>query len=83
MNTEMNTEIEFVYLNWRGETRVRRVRPGGIRFMETPHHPEMQWILRAVDLDKGEMRSFALRDCDFTSSGIEAFKLAQTKEIQS
>lgn len=54
--------LSFVYRNWRGEVSQRRVRPLGIRFGSTEWHPEPQWLLRAVDLDKDEEREFAMRD---------------------
>ncbi len=67
--------IEFVYTNWRGETRVRKARPAGpVMFMATEHHPEPQWIMRAYDPEKRNVRMFALKDCDFTEAGIARHK---------
>ena len=54
--------ITFIYINWRGETGVRRILPHAFSFASTPWHPEPQWVLHALDLDRGEPRTFAMRD---------------------
>lgn len=54
--------IRFVYTNWRGTVATRTVEPTGLWFGSTEWHPEQQWFLRAVDLEKDAMRDFALRD---------------------
>lgn len=50
------------YRNYRGEIAARRVVPRRIWFGATEWHPGSQWILEALDLDKGAPRSFALKD---------------------
>jgi predicted DNA-binding transcriptional regulator YafY len=55
-------EVRIVYRNYRGEVAKRRIIPGRIWFGGTEWHPEPQWLLDAVDLEKGATRSFALRD---------------------
>jgi predicted DNA-binding transcriptional regulator YafY len=55
-------EISIRYRNWRGEVSVRRVLPETIWFGATEWHPEHQWLMDAVDLDRDEMRSFAIKD---------------------
>lgn len=50
------------YVNWRGERGRRRIIPKRILFGATEWHPEPQWLLEALDLDKGETRLFAIRD---------------------
>ncbi|MFN8684259.1 WYL domain-containing protein [Paracoccus sp. P2] len=62
-----NRELVFIYKNWRGETSQRRVEPEGIWFGETEWHSGQQWFLRGVDIDKGEIRDFALVDIQFQS----------------
>lgn len=52
----------ILYRNYRGDVSVRRVRPERIWFGSTEWHREEQWMMDAVDLDKGAHRSFALRD---------------------
>jgi hypothetical protein len=64
--------ITFQYTNYRGETAMRTVRPVGIEFGSTAWHPEPQWLLHGVDLEKGEGRAFALRDCNFAAASPEA-----------
>lgn len=55
-------EIRILYTNYRGETSVRRITPVKIWFGATDWHPESQWLLDAVDLEKKANRSFALKD---------------------
>ena len=51
------------YTNWKGERRTRRVTPITVDFTSTEWHPEPQWLLTALDLDKGgEVRTFAMKD---------------------
>lgn len=54
--------IKIVYTNYRGETALRKVLPQRIWFGATEWHPEKQWMLDAIDLEKDARRSFALRD---------------------
>lgn len=54
--------IRIVYTNYRGETALREIVPQRVWYGATDWHPEEQWLLDAVDLDKGASRSFALRD---------------------
>lgn len=54
--------VQILYRNYRGETAVRMVEPSRIWFGATDWHPEPQWVLEALDLDKGVVRSFAMRD---------------------
>lgn len=61
-SVEARDAISLVYTNYRGETSVRRVIPKRIWFGATDWHPEDQWMLDAVDLDKQAERSFALKD---------------------
>lgn len=65
-NTRMYREptqiITFVYRNWKGEIRERRVIPINIEFTSAHHHLPAQWIMYAIDVDKGARCSFAFRD---------------------
>ena len=54
--------VVIVYTNYRGEVGRRRILPGRIWFGATTWHPDDQWHLDALDLDKGELRSFVLAD---------------------
>lgn len=53
----METIID--YTNWRGERRERTVTPISIVFGPTEWHPEPQWLLEAIDSEKG-LRRFAM-----------------------
>lgn len=59
-----NTRVLIHYRNHRGELSWRLIdpMPGGIKFMETKHHKPAQWVLDAMDISKGEVRTFAMRD---------------------
>ena len=55
------TDLLIDYTNWRGERRVRRIRPNAIRFAASPPwHPDKTWLLTAQDMDTGEQRDFAM-----------------------
>lgn len=58
----MEKELKFKYKNWEGKTAIRRVKPIEIWYGKTEWHKEEQWLLKAMDLDKGEERDFAVRD---------------------
>ena len=55
-------EVELDYTNWKGERRWRRVLPRELWYGVTNYHPEPQWFIRGVDLEKSAVRDFALRD---------------------
>lgn len=51
----------FGYTNYRGEFSQRRATPIRFEFESTEFHPEKQWIMHAIDHEKG-FRAFALAD---------------------
>jgi predicted DNA-binding transcriptional regulator YafY len=55
-------KVQILYTNYRGETAVRTILPIKIWFGATDWHPEAQWLLDAIDFEKGAKRSFALKD---------------------
>jgi len=55
-------EVMIDYTNWRGERSLRRVRPLQIDFENNEWHPETQWLLLAIDVEKGEPRTFAMKN---------------------
>lgn len=55
-------EVEILYTNWKGETRLRKIIPISIEFKATEWHKEEQWILNALDVEKNEDRGFAIKD---------------------
>lgn len=58
-------ELAFQYKNWRGEFAIRRVIPKKIWFGESEWHEGNQWFLQAFDIEKSEIRDFALLDMIF------------------
>lgn len=62
LDFDLRKAIAIVYRNYRGETAERRIVPQRLWFGATEWHPEEQWLLDAVDLEKQASRSFALRD---------------------
>lgn len=54
--------LTFTYRNYRGEVSQRRVLPIRIHFGSTRCHSIPQYLLRALDLDKEEIRDFAWKD---------------------
>lgn len=58
----MDRHVLIDYTNWRGERALRKILPFGLVFGSNQFHPEPQWLVQALDLKKGENRSFALKD---------------------
>ncbi len=54
-----NQQVKILYINHRGETSVRNIVPIEIVFKSTEYHPEVQWLLRAFDIDRNDERHFA------------------------
>jgi len=54
--------LGFSYTNHRGMTRRRRAFPIHVYFGSTEWHTVPQWLMEAVDLDKGAIRIFAMDD---------------------
>ncbi len=54
--------VSIDYTNHRGERHERRIVPRSMRFASTPWHPEPQWLLDAMDVEKNVERSFAMKD---------------------
>ena len=63
--------VTIDYTNHRGERRVRLIRPMSIYFGATDWHKAMQWLLRAVDCEKGEVRDFAMSSIHSWGAGHE------------
>jgi predicted DNA-binding transcriptional regulator YafY len=57
-----HTNIKIFYKNWKNVTSERNIIPVKIWFGETEFHKEEQWFMEAFDLDKNEIRNFALKD---------------------
>ena len=51
------------YTNYKGERKERLIYPvrRGLWFGNTAWHPELQWFLHAMDMEKLEYRDFAIQ----------------------
>ena len=58
----MNEAVTILYTNWKGETSERDIKPIELWFGATEYHPEEQWLLRALDIEKNDERNFAMKD---------------------
>lgn len=57
----MNT-LQFFYRNYKGVCGYRTVQEPVMWFGSTEFHKQPQWLMRAYDVDKGDMRDFAVKD---------------------
>jgi predicted DNA-binding transcriptional regulator YafY len=77
--------FKMLYQNWKGEIAERSVQPLGLEYGSTEWHPEPQWLLRALDTEKGAERQFAMKDIirfgetGAASSGLGALVLKLSK----
>ena len=62
LNMNFCKSIQFDYVNWKGKKSARNAEPVEIIYASNDYHPEKQWLLVAIDLDKGESRTFAMKD---------------------
>jgi predicted DNA-binding transcriptional regulator YafY len=68
ISSETWPDIECVYWNYRSERSIRKIRPQSIRFGSSLWHRDEQWLLIGWDLDKNEIREFAMKDMTDVSS---------------
>ena len=59
---EPDQVIKFEYKNWRGVKAVRKARVVALTYGSTDWHPEPQWLLKAYDFERGDVRLFAVCD---------------------
>ena len=50
------------YTNYRGETSNREIQAREIFFGSNEYHPEPQWLMRGIDMERFVERVFAIRD---------------------
>lgn len=53
-------EVMIDYTNYRGIRSMRRIQPLSLAYESNEYHPTKTWLLKAVDVDKGEVRTYAL-----------------------
>lgn len=57
--------IEVIYTNHRGETATRKINPWTVWWGASDYHEDEQWFLTCWDHDRTDLRTYALKDCDF------------------
>lgn len=62
MAGDLNNPLRFYYKNWKGKCGYRNVLDPKLWFGKTPYHKKPQWLMRAYDIDKGDVRDFAVND---------------------
>ena len=53
--------IEIDYVNWRGQRSTRTIKPLRLVWGSNEWHPTPQWLVEAIDCEKGDVRGFALK----------------------
>jgi hypothetical protein len=62
-NFAKSREVIIDYTNYRGERAKRRIKPiGSMVFIHNEWHPEQQWLMLALDVEKNEKRFFAMKN---------------------
>ena len=74
--------LRITYRNWRGEVSERNIVPQSVWFGATEWHPEPQWLLSALDTDKGAARDFALADFGANDDTWRTRALAAEAEVE-
>jgi hypothetical protein len=59
---ERGNKITFHYTNWKGEHAIRRVQVASLWYGTSEYHIGEQFFITAIDLDKKDMRCFAVKD---------------------
>jgi predicted DNA-binding transcriptional regulator YafY len=54
--------VAITYTNWRGVFSARKIGPLRIKFDKNQWHQEPQWLLDALDLEKSDIRTFAIKN---------------------
>ena len=54
--------LEFDYTNYRGEESYRKVVAHSVYYGKSEWHPDPQWLMRAIDIEKNEFRDFTMKD---------------------
>lgn len=60
--TDISVVTVIDYTNHRGERGERKIIPMQMFFGASDWHDGIQWFLRALDVDKGAERVFAMKD---------------------
>lgn len=60
-------QYQFRFRNYRGEDETRHVIFHGCDYGSNDYYPEPEWFIRCWDIERGESRSFVLRNIDTTT----------------
>lgn len=60
--SDQTKRVQFTYTNWKGETRKRQAILMEFFIGANEWHKEPQWLVKAIDLEKKNFRTFALKD---------------------
>lgn len=60
----MGVPSTIMYTNWKGEKRQRQITPINLWYGCTEFHPEPQMLLLAMDVEKKQLRDFAVKDIE-------------------
>lgn len=74
--------LRITYRNWRGEVSERNIVPQSVWFGATEWHPDPQWLLSALDTEKGAARDFALADFGANDDTWRTRALAAETEVE-
>lgn len=61
-NYNLKMSVVIDYTNYKGERGLRKIIPFGIDFTSNLWHPEEQYLLFALDVEKNTTRFFAMKD---------------------
>ena len=73
MEVNIKSPAVVLYTNWKGKTEQRTISPLEIYWGHTEFHPEDQFLLKCIDLDKDAERTYAMKDISKIISGAELF----------
>lgn len=80
MNVALSLDLPIVltgpYTNWRGETKVRRIRPSSVWSGVSEFHPDSDLFLTGFDLDRQAVRHFSIEDFDLVALKAEIAEAA-------
>lgn len=62
LQIEKGDILNFSYVNYKDEKSYRKVVVDNIYLGSNKWHPEPQFLLMALDVDKNAMRAFAMKD---------------------
>jgi predicted DNA-binding transcriptional regulator YafY len=73
-------DVRIDYTNWRNERSSRIISPIELFFGSNLYHPEAQWLLVALDVEKNATRTFALKNIHHWQPARSTHMLSEQKE---